>query len=86
MVWFYAKDEILVRGEEDRDQDGRTDIWYLYENGLLTQVHEDTNADGKPDLWENYDETQALVKRKKDLDFDGIPDFSDEVEKTGNGS
>jgi hypothetical protein len=40
-------------------------------------VEEDTNKDGKPDLWETYDESEALIKREKDLDFDGKPDIVD---------
>nr|NJM03976.1 hypothetical protein [Desulfobacula sp.] len=42
-------------------------------------MQEDTNFDGKPDVWEDYDEIEALVKRAKDLDFDGTPDFTDVV-------
>ncbi len=49
-------------------------------------MQEDTNYDGKPDLWEEYDETRAVVKRKKDLDFDGMPDFVDLIEKTEKDS
>ncbi len=44
-------------------------------------MQEDTNFDGKPDLWEEYNETQTIVKREKDLDFDGMPDFVDFIDK-----
>jgi len=80
LTWFYGPDKKIIRGEEDKNRDGKTDIWYFYSNGILTTVEEDTNLDGKPDLWESYDETQAVVKREKDLDFDGTPDFVDVVE------
>jgi len=50
-------------------------LWYFYENGRLKAAEEDTNGDGKPDLWEAYDESEALLKRSRDLDFDGIPDI-----------
>jgi hypothetical protein len=40
----------------------------------LISVEEDTNKDGRPDLWEAYDKSEALIKRQKDLDFDGKPD------------
>ncbi|MCM2285902.1 MAG: hypothetical protein NDI81_14045 [Desulfobacula sp.] len=79
LTWFYGKGEVLLRGEEDKNQDGKTEIWYIYENGKLKTVEEDTNFDGKPDLWEEYDDIEALVKRSKDLDFDGTPDFTDVV-------
>ena len=42
-------------------------------------MEEDTNADGKPDLWEEYDESEALVKRASDLDFDGKPDIEEKA-------
>jgi len=29
----------------------------------------------KPDSWEEYDESEALVKRSRDLNFDGEPDL-----------
>jgi antitoxin component YwqK of YwqJK toxin-antitoxin module len=86
LTWFYDTKEIPVRGEEDKNGDGKVDTWYLYENGVLKQVREDTNGDGKPDLWEEYDDTQAIVKRSKDLDFDGVPDFTDMNEPTETGS
>lgn len=53
------------------------DTWFFYENGRVTAVEEDTNKDGLPDLWEQYDEAEALVKRERDLDFDGTPDVVD---------
>jgi hypothetical protein len=40
-------------------------------------VEEDTNGDGKADLWEEYDESEALVKRSKDLNLDGKPDVEE---------
>jgi hypothetical protein len=53
------------------------DTWYFYKQGSLTSVEEDTNADGKPDLWEEYDKSEALVKRSKDLNLDGKPDIEE---------
>jgi antitoxin component YwqK of YwqJK toxin-antitoxin module len=79
LTWYYDPGEILVRGEEDKNQDGVVEIWYLYEHGRLVTVQEDTTLDGKPDLWETYDETQAMVKRERDLDFDGTPDFVETI-------
>jgi len=86
LTWFYDEQELLVRGEEDRNRDGMVEIRYLYEKGILKCVQEDNNKDGKPDLWEESDETQAVVKREKDLDFDGIPDFVDAKEQVAAGS
>ena len=86
LIWYYEPGEILVRGEQDKNQDGNVEIWYLYENGRLTTVKEDTTLDGKPDLWETYDETQAMVKRERDLDFDGIPDFVETIEQAETDS
>ncbi len=86
LTWFYGKGEVLLRGEEDKNQDGKTEIWYVYENGKIKTVQEDTNFDGKPDLWEEYDDIESLVKRSKDLDFDGTPDFTDIVGNTEKDS
>jgi hypothetical protein len=74
MTWFYNAAQQAVRGEQDSDGNGRTDVWFDYAQGKLTQVKQDTNADGKPDLWENYDLAEALVRRARDLNFDGVPD------------
>lgn len=82
LTWFYDEVENPVKAKEDKNGDGKTDIWYVYENGNLVGVQEDTNLDGKPDLWEEYDKTQTLVKRERDLDFDGTPDFMDVVKET----
>jgi antitoxin component YwqK of YwqJK toxin-antitoxin module len=86
LIWYYEPGEILVRGEEDKNQDGHVEIWYLYENGRLTTVKEDTTLDGNPDLWETYDKTRAIVKRERDLDFDGIPDFVEMIEQAETDS
>ena len=40
----------------------------------------DANGDGKSDLWEEYDQSEALVSRSRDLNFDGKPD----IEETGS--
>jgi hypothetical protein len=53
------------------------DVWYFYENGLVRRVEEDSDGDGRPDIWEEYDETEALVRRSRDLDHDGKPDLTD---------
>ncbi len=86
LTWHYGPGEILIRGEEDKNQDGAVEIWYLYEGGRLVTIKEDTTLDGKPDLWETYDEAQAMVKRERDLDFDGIPDFVETIEKAETDS
>jgi antitoxin component YwqK of YwqJK toxin-antitoxin module len=86
LTWYYTPGEILIRGEEDKNQDGAVEIWYLYEHGRLVTVKEDTTLDGKPDLWETYDKTQAMVKRERDLDFDGIPDFVETIEQAETDS
>jgi antitoxin component YwqK of YwqJK toxin-antitoxin module len=86
LTWYYAPGEVLVRGEEDKNQDGVVEIWYLYEHGRLVTVQEDTTLDGKPDLWETYDETQAMVKRERDLDFDGTPDFVETIDQAETDS
>jgi hypothetical protein len=77
ITWFYNDAEEAVRAEKDNNSDGKVDTWYSYHKGSLATVEEDTNGDGKADLWEEYDEAEALVKRLKDLNFDGEPDMVD---------
>ena len=43
----------------------------------MVRVEEDTNANGKADLWEYYDESEALIKRSKDLNLDGVADIEE---------
>jgi len=78
MIWLYDDEEKAVTAEKDREGDGRPDIWYRYRAGKLTQLEEDTNRDGKPDLWEFYDESEALIRRARDFNFDGQPDLVEE--------
>jgi antitoxin component YwqK of YwqJK toxin-antitoxin module len=79
ITWFYNDAEEPIRAEKDNNEDARVDTWYYYHKGSLTTVEEDTNADGKPDLWEEYDESEALVKRSRDLNFDGEPDIDEKA-------
>ena len=74
ITWFYNGDEEAIRAEKDLAGDGRVDTWYHYHKGSLITVEEDTNADGKPDLWEEFDESEAMIRRSIDLNFDGKPD------------
>ena len=76
MTWHYDDKETAVLGEKDKDGDGRPDIWFHYENERVVRVEEDRNKDGKPDLWEIYDASEAVVSRKEDLDYDGVPDIT----------
>jgi len=78
MVWYYDANGKLQRAEKDSDADKRVDIWYYYESGRLSGVSEDTNGDSRPDVWEDYDASETLVKRKKDLDFDGVADIEEQ--------
>lgn len=83
ITWFYNEAGEAVRGERDKDGDGRPEIWYFYKNGKVTRVEEDTNGDGRPDIWEEYDGAEALVKRSNDLNFDGKADLVKTMD--GNG-
>ena len=74
LTWYYNSDKQADRAEKDVDGDGKPDVWFYYTNNRIHKVEEDTNKDGRPDLWEEYDESEALVKRSKDLNFDGLPD------------
>ena len=77
LTWRYDADESAVLAEKDTDGDGRIDLWYHYEDGRIIRVEEDRNRDGRPDLWEYYNSDQAVVRREKDLDFDGTADIQE---------
>ena len=82
LSWIYDETESAVRAERDRDGNGVPDVWFAYEQNRVVTVAEDTNGDGRPDMWEAYDGAEALVKRSRDLNFDGTPD----VEERAGGS
>ena len=86
ITWFYNYEEKAIRAERDSNADGQIDTWYHYENGRVKAVEEDTNGDGKPDLWEAYDVRETLIRRAKDLNFDGIPDLEDIQDAGTDGS
>lgn len=75
LSWYYDAEGNAVRAEKDTDGDGEADTWFFYKEGRIERVEEDRNRDGRPDLWETYDETEAVVHRTEDLDFDGVADI-----------
>jgi len=77
LTWRYDADESVVLAEKDTDGDGRIDLWYHYEDGRMVRVEEDRNRDGRPDLWEFYNADQVVVRREKDVDFDGTADIQE---------
>lgn len=77
ITWFYNEAEEAIRAEKDRNGDKSVDTWFFYDKGKLIRVEEDTNGNGNVDLWEYYDESEALVKRSKDLNLDGVADIEE---------
>jgi hypothetical protein len=80
ITWFYNQKGEVIRAESDNSGNGIVDTWYYYDKGVLTAVQEDTNADGKPDRWEEYDESEVIVRRSIDINFDGKPDVVENIE------
>jgi hypothetical protein len=75
----HRKTDVLVRQEEDRDYDGRTDSVLRFARGELSAREIDTNNDGLPDIWEQY-KNGRQVERNLDRDYNGIPDAFYEFE------
>ncbi|MFB0976138.1 MAG: hypothetical protein QMC73_00605 [Myxococcota bacterium] len=73
------KTDVLVRQEEDRDYDGRTDSVLRFARGELAAREIDTNNDGRPDIWEQY-KNGRQVERNLDRDYTGTPDAFYEFE------
>ena len=77
MTWYFDGQGNFQRAEKDADADDRVDTWYYYEDGRLSGVSEDTNGDGRPDVWEDYNASETMIQRRKDLDFDGVADIEE---------
>jgi hypothetical protein len=75
LTWIYNEQGQAVQARRDKDLDGTDEVIFFYQNGTLRRVEEDSNADGKIDVWEYYDQSEALVRKAQDLDFDGEPDL-----------
>jgi hypothetical protein len=71
--YFDEKTGQMIRKEQDRDFDGRSDTWNVYEDGRLVSRRLDTNADGKIDVWERY-ASGRMTSREIDRDNDGVKD------------
>ena len=74
MKWYYNAQGRYQRAEADTDADNRMDTWYDYADGRITRISKDTNDDGNPDVWDHYGASQKVIKRQRDLDFDGKVD------------
>jgi hypothetical protein len=73
---FYTyRQGAIIRGEADRNFDGKIDEWQTFDQaGRPAQVEEDDNFDGRPDFWYFY-ENGLLVRSEQDTDYDGKPDW-----------
>ena len=71
--YFDEKTGEMIRKEQDRNYDGRSDAWHVYEAGQLVSRKLDNNADGRVDVWETY--TDGLMStREVDRDGDSVRD------------
>ena len=75
----------MVFAEKDLTGNGAPDAWYSYEQGRLSEIRRDTTGDGSADVWEIYGENQQLLKRSKDLDYDGVADIHTEPGEEADG-
>jgi hypothetical protein len=71
--YFDEKTGQMIRKEQDRDFDGRSDTWSVYEDGELVSRKLDSNSDGKIDVWESY-AGGRMSSRQIDRDNDGVKD------------
>ena len=53
--------EVLVRAEDDTDQNGAIDKWSTYEHGVLRTASFDENGDAKPDRRLTYDAADLVA-------------------------
>jgi len=76
-ITYFDRAGKISKLEKDSDGDGRFEIVTLFKDSEPFEQLKDSN--GKPDVWEEYDDTEALIKRKRDLDFDGRPDTEEKT-------
>ncbi|HYB94442.1 MAG TPA: hypothetical protein VEC39_05690 [Vicinamibacterales bacterium] len=68
----YFKGDVLLRAEEDTNNDGRIDRWDRFENGVLRQAEFDTTLrSDRPDRRLVYDAAGRFVRVEADDDRDG---------------
>lgn len=71
--YFDEKTGQMIRKEQDRNFDGRSDTWNVYQDGKLVSRKLDTNSDGKIDVWERY-ANGRMTSREIDRNNDGVKD------------
>ncbi len=79
IIWPVGDDGRPFTKTRDENANGHPDIWEHFSNQRLVARMADRNHDGRPDLWELYApaaEGSALIEKRLDEDFDGIPDVS----------
>ena len=68
---FFTEDEVPTRTEQDKNEDGQTDVWEFYEGKeadkiVLVRKEEDSNADGKVDVTSFYENGKLVRKERND--------------------
>lgn len=71
--YFDEKSGQMIRKEQDRNYDGKSDAWSVYESGALVSRKLDNDSDGEVDVWETY-ANGRMVSREVDRDGDGVRD------------
>lgn len=82
----YFEAGALVRKERETNFDNKLDTWDYYEGGVLARRERDSNGDKIVDQWWKFDPTRprcAIVT--SDLNGDGAPDPTTEVDLCGDG-
>jgi hypothetical protein len=81
-LFYYYKNEVIVRVEQDRNFDGKIDLWNFYKDGSLDHGVSDNNFDGIVDTWFNF-RNGLLAQFEIDTNSDNKPEiieyFTNEV-------
>jgi len=72
-IFYYYRDNQLIRAEADRNYDGIIDVWNYYNNGKIVSSEYDDNFDGKLDTWAKY-QNDNNYEAEVDTDYNGIAD------------
>jgi antitoxin component YwqK of YwqJK toxin-antitoxin module len=77
LIWPKGDDGRPFEKARDTNADGKPDIWEYFSTQRLVARVEDRNHDGRADNWAFFapsGESVALIEKRRDDDYDGIPD------------
>ncbi len=73
-LFYYYKNGVIVKVEQDRNFDAKIDLWDFYKDGSLDHGVSDDNFDGVVDKWFNF-KNGLLARFEIDTNSDNKPEI-----------